>query len=100
MQETIKLKFEFTRDAIHFVSQTQNTEMCDQICILDFKDGGFCGGISRDLLDPMKQLVTSLFASMENSIMAAGGKDGHILYDVFIRAEWSLGGEILVSIYF
>ena len=31
--------------------------------------------------------------------MAAGITEDHILYDVFIRAEWSLGGEILVSIY-
>lgn len=28
--------------------------------------------------------------------MAAGITEDHILYDVFIRAEWSLGGEILV----
>ena len=33
--------------------------------------------------------------------MAAGTERtvDHILYDVFIRAEWSLGGEILVSNY-
>ena len=31
--------------------------------------------------------------------MAAGVAGDNILYDVFIRAEWSLGGEILVSIY-
>ena len=31
--------------------------------------------------------------------MAAGSREDHILYDVFIRAEWSLGGEVLVSIY-
>ena len=29
--------------------------------------------------------------------MAAG--EDHILYDVFIRAEWSLEGEILVGIH-
>jgi len=31
--------------------------------------------------------------------MAAGITEEHILYDVFIRAEWSLAGEILVSVY-
>lgn len=32
--------------------------------------------------------------------MAAGVTDGNILYDYFIHAEWSLGGEILVSFNF
>ena len=36
---------------------------------------------------------------MNNSTMAAGVNVDQILYDVFIRAEWSLEGEILVSIH-
>ena len=31
--------------------------------------------------------------------MAAEVTEDHILYDVFIRAEWILEGEILVSIH-
>ena len=31
--------------------------------------------------------------------MAAEITEDHILYDVYIRAEWSLGGEILVRIF-
>ena len=35
-------------------------------------------------------------AKKQMAVMAAAGED-NILYDVFIRAEWSLEGEVLVG---
>ena len=56
--------------------------------------------IPRDFCKPMKlPHLSPPRCFLTHSIMAARVNGEHILYDVFIRAEWSLEGEILVSVY-
>lgn len=62
----------------------------------NFKRSGFIiQEYPRDRYKPIKYLVSVPREQTNNSIMAAG--EDSILYDVFIRAEWSLEGEVLVG---